>query len=340
MPNYNEAKIKSLKWSKDQRISLGDGLYLNLRRSSKTFLIRKQVRGKVQIITLGKVPALSLKQARLEALQMKMSADISNVTMSELVEKYRIDIVIPESRVPLQIEGYLRHIDQEFGRRKLINLTRAMLVNFIQRYTKRGARSADRLRSYLKQILGYAVELGWVTQNPMNEVSKRVTGYRPVARDRVLSADEICDLWEWDHINARMIRFLLLTGLRITEARLGYQEGDRWIVPAELSKNGKAHWVHLSDTAKKQLPLPTTTATNIQSWLKRKLGDIDRYTPHDCRRTFATLGNDNGIAPHIIEKCLNHKMEGMMSVYNYAEYSQERVETSEKLEKIILEIAR
>ena len=29
-----------------------------------------------------------------------------------------------------------------------------------------------------------------------------------------------------------------------------------------------------------------------------------------------------------------------MSVYNYAEYSQERVETSEKLEKIILEIAR
>jgi len=215
-----------------------------------------------------------------------------------------------------------------------------MLVNFIQRYSERGARSADRMRSYLKQILGYAVELGWVTQNPMNEVSKRVTGYRPVARDRVLSADEICDLWEWDHINARMIRFLLLTGLRITEARLGYQEGDRWIVPAELSKNGKAHWVHLSDTAKKQLPLPTTTATNIQSWLKRKLGDIDRYTPHDCRRTFATLGNDNGIAPHIIEKCLNHKMEGVMSVYNYAEYSQERVETSEKLEKIILEIAR
>jgi len=347
MKKYTEAQIKALEWEKDKRVPLGDSLYLNLRRSSKTFLIRKKQGRKAtddkegikaQTITLGKFPTLSLKQARLKALQVKLSGDISNMTMAELVEKYRVDIVIPESRVIHQVEGYLRHIDEEFGRRKLMDVNRAMLVNYIQRYSDRGARSADRMRSYLKQILGYGVELGWIATNPMMEVSKRVTGYRPVPRERVLSEDEIRDLWKWDHKNARMIRFLLLTGLRISEARLGYREGDRWIVPAEVSKNNKIHWVHLSELAKQQLPLPICTSTNIQSWLKRKLGDIDRYTPHDCRRTFATMGNDNGIAPHIIEKCLNHKLEGVMAVYNHAEYETDRIEASKKLEKIILEI--
>jgi integrase len=216
-----------------------------------------------------------------------------------------------------------------------MDVNRAMLVNYIQRYSERGARTADRMRSYLKQILGYGVELGWITTNPMIEVSRRVAGYRPVPRDRILSIDEIKELMKWDHKNANVIRFLLLTGLRISEASKGYQEDDRWIVPAEASKNGKAHWVHLSNLAKAQLPLPTCTTTNIQSWLKRKLGGDKRYTPHDCRRTFATMGNDNGIAPHVIEKCLNHRMEGLMAVYNHSEYEEGRIEASEKVEDVI-----
>ncbi len=34
-----------------------------------------------------------------------------------------------------------------------------------------------------------------------------------------------------------------------------------------------------------------------------------KWTPHDLRRTAATLMGELGIAPHIIEKCLNHKEE-------------------------------
>jgi integrase len=338
MKKYTEASIKSLKWEKDKRISLGDSLYLNLRRSSKTFLIRKQGQDK-QVITLGKFPTLSLKQARLKAMQMKLSGGVSNMTMSELIDKYRTDIVEPESRVPKQVEGYLRNIDDEFGNRKLMDVNRAMLVNYIQRYSERGARTADRMRSYLKQILGYGVELGWLETNPMIEVSRRVSGYRPVPRTRTLNQDEIKTLFTWQHKNANVLRFLLLTGLRITESRLGYREKDKWIVPKEISKNGIAHWVHLSPLALAQLPLPTCTATNIQSWLKWSQGNNDnRYTPHDLRRTFATLGNEHGIAPHIIEKCLNHRLEGMMAVYNHAVYEDERIAATLKIEELVNEI--
>jgi hypothetical protein len=38
----------------------------------------------------------------------------------------------------------------------------------------------------------------------------------------------------------------------------------------------------------------------------------------------ATKLSDAGVAPHVIEKMLNHRMEGVMAVYNRAEYLPER----------------
>jgi integrase len=49
------------------------------------------------------------------------------------------------------------------------------------------------------------------------------------------------------------------------------------------------------------------------------------YTPHDLRRTYASRLADLGVAPHVIEKLLDHKMVGVMAVYNRAEYWPERI---------------
>jgi len=100
----------------------------------------------------------------------------------------------------------------------------------------------------------------------------------------------------------------------------------------------RPHWVHLTDTAKALLPLPECTATNIQAWLKRKLeseGLENRFTPHDCRRTFATIANDNGIEPFIVERAINHRMQGVMATYNHAEYEQDRIKCAKTVETVI-----
>jgi len=34
----------------------------------------------------------------------------------------------------------------------------------------------------------------------------------------------------------------------------------------------------------------------------------------------ATRMADMGVEPYIVEKCLNHKMSGVMAIYNHAEY--------------------
>ena len=343
MGKLTAAKVRTSKpGDRDQWLGDGSGLYLRIRQGGgKVWVIRRKQHGKTQIITLDDYPSLSLKEARLRAAEYQLKTNVSNNTIKELADKYLDEIVRKEFKRPHFAEGYFnKTIIPALGYRKARDVSRADLVALIQQYSKRGARTADSLRSHLNKLFGYGAELGWVDVNPMSDVSRRVTGYKPISRDRVLSDDEIKLVWNEPKDNAKMLRFLLLTGLRISEAQKGYQDGDRWIVPAELSKNGKAHWIHLTKTAKAQLPLPACTPTNIQAWLRRWADNhkIDpRFTPHDCRRTAATRMADNGIEPFIVERVLNHTMEGVMAVYNRAGYEKERITAANKLEKVLLE---
>jgi len=356
----NEKDIKALHWKKDQRIALGNGLYLYVRKASKTYVFRKRVKGKASITTLGKHPVLSLRDAKSQAQKLSEADDINTATVSQLKSKYWEKIVEPKSKVPNQVEGYLNHIENEFGRVKVRDIKKPKLVKFIEDYSEQhGTRSADRLRSYLKQIFAYAVELGWLNSSPMAEVTKRITGYIAIDRTRTLTVNEIKMLWNWKNNkqgwqkteeNVKVIKFLLLSGLRISEAQSGYQDGNYFRVDDTKGKHSKAekrpHWIYLTDTAKSLLPLPSCTATNIQAWLKRKLisegytNKIDRYTPHDCRRSFVTIANSIGVLPHIVEKCVNHKLEGMMAVYNQSEYEDERIACFKAVEAKILEIVK
>lgn len=170
----NEKQIKALTWIKDKRISLGDGLYLNIRKSSKTYIIRKMTNGRVSVITLGKSPDLSLKLARKKAIEFYKAADVSNTTVSKLVNKYWTEIAEQTSKVPKQLKGYLDQIENEFGHKKVMDIRRSDLVAYIQLYAKCGSRSADRMRSYLKQVLSYAIELGHIYISPMADVTPGV----------------------------------------------------------------------------------------------------------------------------------------------------------------------
>lgn len=333
----NEARIRAAKATdKDQMLSDGAGLYLRIRPGgSKKWVVRKKYNGKTSIMTLGAYPGISLKQARLKAAEMALKADLTSARVDELSEKYLREVVEPTHKRPELVRGYFdRAIIPSIGNKKVRDVTRVELVQLVQSYSKRGARTADQLRSNLKKLFGYAAELGFVDFNPMLDVTRRVAGYRPVARDRVLTNEEIRFLWKLDSPNARMLRFLLLTGLRIGEAQKGYQEETRWIVPERYSKNEKSHWVHLTDLCLEQLPLPKCTSTNIQAWLRRVLdkeGISPRFTPHDLRRTAATRMADAGVEPFIVERVLNHTLEGVMAVYNRAEYESERVRAANVL---------
>jgi integrase len=60
------------------------------------------------------------------------------------------------------------------------------------------------------------------------------------------------------------------------------------------------------------------------------------WTCHDLRRTFATRTNAIGVAPHVVERMLNHTLPGLMQTYNRATYDAERQEALEAWSSCLL----
>jgi integrase len=150
-----------------------------------------------------------------------------------------------------------------------------------------------------------------------------------------------------------------------------------WFIPAVNSKNGRPHTIFLSDFAARQFVLlksingsvawcfPNRDASahvNVKAITKqvgdRQRGDIapmahrsqatnglvlpgGKWTPHDLRRTGATLMTAMGVLPEVAEKCLNHTEESRVKrTYQRYSYETEKREAwrllGERLEQLTL----
>ncbi|HAF43725.1 MAG TPA: hypothetical protein DCK83_01940 [Gallionellaceae bacterium] len=333
----NEADIKAVKQrDKDYMVGCGDSLWLRVRTTGrKTFIVRRKQAGKTKIITLGDWPTLSLKEASRRAITVKTPGD---ATMNDLVQQYREAVISRHSR-PKQFDSYEAKIQAAIGNIRVSEVGTKRLSELVAD-SKSTPRAADSLRSHLKAMFAMAIELGWRTDNPAAVIGARVTGYKYEPITRTLSPDEIRQLWLWEGNNAALLRFLLLTGLRISEGQHGRADGDLWRMAT--TKNGKPHWVYLTPAAREQLAEPFRVSnTAVQAWTRRKQQSSDvAWTPHDLRRTFATLAMDNGVLPHVVEKCLNHALEGMLRVYAHAEMTEERIAAAKVVENAVLKIVK
>lgn len=114
-------------------------------------------------------------------------------------------------------------------------------------------------------------------------------------------------------------------------------------LPSELTKNGREHTFPLgsiafqllnsaiSSNARALFPARGSDAKPFNGWSKSKaaldqLSGVTDWTLHDLRRTVATRMAELGVAPHVIERILNHvtgTMSPLSRVYNRASFLAE-----------------
>ncbi|MCL1079491.1 tyrosine-type recombinase/integrase [Parashewanella spongiae] len=58
---------------------------------------------------------------------------------------------------------------------------------------------------------------------------------------------------------------------------------------------------------------------------------LEPFTPHDLRRTSATLLRKLDTDPIVIEKVLNHELMSVMAIYNQHDYIEKREEALKRL---------
>ncbi len=299
------------------------GLYLQVYPTGKrVFIARDQSGGKQTKKVLGHYPAMGLAEAR-EALAKRKSGRTSP-TLNEAFDVYYRHLQT-QFRDPEQTHRmFEKDVLPKLGAKEISAIPRADYASVLQAVVDRGSPiMANRLLVQLKRFLTFCEHRGWIESNPLFGVLRRNIGGRERSKERTLSFDEIEKLFtslftpgtKW------ALYGILLTGCRPSEILAISASGK-----IAETKTGAPHRVPLSIHVRSWLrmkPPSTPKDHRVLSHALRRQGKD--FTPHDLRRTFASRLADLGVAPHVIEKLLNHRMVGVMAVYNRAEYWPERM---------------
>ena len=110
--------------------------------------------------------------------------------------------------------------------------------------------------------------------------------------------------------------------IKIVAEAMAQQDGS-------ASLNGDR--VHSTDELITQIvPVKHVAANDLIQILRPLMPQSERFSPHDFRRTARTHLEALGIAPHVAERCLNHKLRGVVGIYNRHDYFEERKEALQK----------
>jgi integrase len=260
------------------------------------------------------------------------------------------------------IDEKRRLIDKDvipaIGRMELASVKRRDLVLILEGIAGRGAPvTANRVREVLVHAFAWAADREEIEVSPAAGL-KKVIVEKP--KDTVVPIADLVALWHQLAPNAPRekhgkpvspavagaLKLIMLTACRTADARDATVgefdlEAGIWAIPGSRFKTGDAHRVLLSKPAAAIIeaaaegkhegdllfsartvqsePQPLGDKSLIQA-LRRLNGG--RYTVHDLRRSTATHMAELGVEPHVVERVLGHKVQGIAAVYNRARYDE------------------
>lgn len=392
--------VEAAKPDPDKRREIPDpalsGLYLVVQPSgAKSWALRYRYAGKPKKLTLGRWPMMGVADARaaaseaIEAVEIgndpgaakqtakaeRMEAQLSErdkvKTLYDLYAKRHLSKLKSGATAARELD---RHVVAEWGDRDIHDIKRRDVIDLLDRIADTGrVVTANRVRAYVSTFMNWCVERDVIDVSPCAGVKPPA---KEASRDRVLSDDEI--RWFWQACGdigqpwGALAKLLLLTGQRrgevvgLNDAELS---GDEWHLPADRTKNGRAHVVPLTDAAQEVLAnierlgnrwIFTTNGTAPVCGFTKGHGrickrmeaiaadergepvEIPRWTLHDLRRTAATGMARLGIPVRVTEAVLNHSSgtaAGIVSVYQRHDYADEKRQALDAWARFVADLA-
>jgi integrase len=339
----------------------------------RTWIYQYKIGEKHRRLTLGSVDAVTPEKARkaaeLEHAKVMLGDDPQGTKAKKRAEAVvTLGAVIPqflehkrESRRARTVEELERYLTQHFKPLHGLQVDKIERETIATRLTgiekKSGKTARARARAALSSFYAWAMTEGIAKRdyNPVAGTRQVELGDGP---DRVLEDDELAAIWNGAREDdfGRIVRLAILLGQRRSEiSSLPWGELDLearvWTLPAERSKNRRAHQIPLSGPALAILAgIERRVGRDLvfgegergfSGWsaAKKRLdariaeargAPLEPWSLHDLRRTFSTRLNDMGVAPHVVEALLNHVSSaesgkrGVAGTYNRALYLKEK----------------
>ena len=242
-----------------------------------------------------------------------------------------------------------KHFLPKLRLERLEDITKHQLANVTDRLIDRPSARRHAL-AVSRTFFKWAVRRGYLEHSPTDGVQLPST----TARDRVLTDTELKAVWHAANKAApfhQIVRLCILTGQRrgeLAKVQGEYIKDGRLNLPAAVTKNGRAHSIPLGQMALELFStLPKESyifGKPFNNWSNGKrlfICNVENWTPHDLRRTFATNLAELGVAPHVIERLLNHvtgTISGVAAIYNRNKYEKETREAIELWEHKLQEL--
>ena len=316
---------------------------------------REQLGEAKKMIAAGKSPAKEKARAKARI----KDADTFDVWAQKWLRGYQM----ADSTRDMRRSVYERELLPVFGKMKLQEISHEDLRALTDRIVERGApATAVHARELVLQIFRWAIERGQKVDNPA-ELVRPASIARFEPRDRALTPEEIGLMYQYiERIGTSpsiraAAKLLLLTMVRKSEltnatwSEINFTEA-LWTIPKERMKRRNPHLVFLSrqaldifialktfaggseyvlpsryDTDKPMSSATLNQVLTLTYKLAQKEGQqLEKFGPHDLRRTASTLLHEAGYNTDWIEKCLAHEQRGVRAVYNKAEYREQRAE--------------
>jgi integrase len=210
----------------------------------------------------------------------------------------------------------------------------------------------NRMKSSYSSMFKWALEETLVTQNPIHSMpSGQETAKTCRLSDRELTSWlRALKSGQFKEVTKDALQLVLLTGMRSGEVRhitpnMLDLDKSELLLPKELTKNRREHLIPLSAKArvilKRNLPgkHPNGAIFPISPWGLRqvciracKRAEVTKCSPHDLRRTFATMCGSLGFDTYLIGKLLNHAAVGVTERhYALYEYQREKREAMDAM---------
>jgi integrase len=327
--------------SKDYTINVATGLSVLVKSTgSKLWRFRYSFSGKRCMISLGKYPQISMKQAKAKQREyLEQGNDRHNKLVLRRLEKYLFPAV---------------------GKILLKDIEAPMLFNLIEGIQDQGyIETGKRVNSCCSMIFRYGVAKGYCSRDVTQDYKGMLKSAKPQHMPTLTDKEEIGELLrDMDNYHGTIIvktallisAYVFVRPSELANSKWSYIDFEKshWLIPAKYMKMKRDHLIPFPHQVKTLLEalIPITGngdylfpnekdqekpmhSETVNKTLRRIKGGkyIDRMVSHGFRGMASTILNENKFRGDVVEKQLAHQERNKVrGAYNHAEYLEERTE--------------
>ena len=310
---------------------------------NKSFVVTKW-NGKVTSrVTLGRFPDMTVTDAQHKAQVIltainsgidptaeKRKKALSQTSLHDVLELYLAD----RDLKPSTIKDYRYKLKLGFDdwlKLPVAKITEKMVMSRHKKISARGKTTANTTMRVLRLTLKYAVAIGMIEDDPTSILKKARLWHKNKRKDRVIHSKELRD-WheavealpnegakvyllmalymgfrsnelltlEWTNVELKAETITMIDTKNRTTHLLPIPKVLLKLIKTLKESTGKEKFVFAGDKPGKAMAIPSKPINAVV-----KASGV-KFSPHDCRRTFATIAEAVNLPMSMIKRLMNH----------------------------------